>query len=479
MTHDWFPIPLPSKFEVVDPTEFGIKANELEVSRSPDLTLGVSLDADGIDSKDEVFIPGTEWKGSSIHLLTQTGKSGALHDYRRTLASTTTENGHTRSLIVGRAESLSVVFAKSDPLTIVEWLTNVPDLLWTRLTERAERITTTRRRKEATAEDVRNRKSASQDHMEIQLKQPTLSVVRIGVVPAQFVTEGLPIEHPGFIEYHRGPEGLPDVELRRTVRRAFEFLFGGGLGVLGCSELDWNAQPLTVCVTSACVAGGFSRRHAPALLHEDRHNGLDEELVSRLVGRYVELESDYDLNQAIWLYLHSRNAPLEMASGYVGAAFELLCRGYYKLPANESRSRLFPNRLWEAVAKHFNTAVDGLTPSEDTLEDRNRLAEDLAEVKKRVGSLNAVSGSRLNLLFLTDLGLNFGDTERRALAARNNAAHAKQMAPPAPFATLEGYRALHTLFARALFALLGVPVRYFDYSSDGFPVREVTQGQGG
>src|ERR1019366_9107543 len=87
-------------------------------------------------------------------------------------------------------------------------------------------------------------KSFSGDHAELHLQLPTLSRLRIGKSPLSSVTEGVPVEQPGFVEYHAGPEGLPDEPLRHTVRRAFEFLFGAGLGVLGYCELNQSRQPL-------------------------------------------------------------------------------------------------------------------------------------------------------------------------------------------------------------------------------------------
>ena len=473
--NEWSPIQLPQILKVVYPRDFGVATvDELEISRGPDLSLRISLQGDGGFTRDAVKVPGTEWKPSPISLLTQSSQSCTLHHYRSREGSTRTENGRTRTQVVGGAASLSIAFGHGAPLSIVEWLTNVPELIWTRFTERTEPLTTIQREESNAPGGHARIANVSCDHIALQFQLPTLSMIRIGTVPPKFVTEGLPIDRPGFIEYHPGPQGLPDERLRHVARRAFEFLFGGGLGLLGYSELDHSGQPVQVFMNSPYVPGGFGGALPPALLHKYWRNGLDEELVARLVRRFVELESDYDLDRAVWLCLHARNAPLEMAAGYVGAAFEILRRGYYKRPENESRSRLLPSSQWSAVAKRVSEAIDSSMEFECCKSFRN----ELDDLKSRFSGLNDVSGSRLNRLFLSDLGLKFGDTEEMALAARNDAAHANRVDPSENFASLRAYRAAHTLFARGLLTILGGYVRYFDYSTFGFPVRDLSEAQG-
>src|SRR5207249_395894 len=119
--------------------------------------------------------------------------------------------------------------------------------------------------------------------------------------------------------------------------------------------------------------------------------------------------------------------------GYVGAAFELLPRGYYELPENKARSRLLSKPQWRQVAEALVTALAVLKQTNATM------AEQLASIEQGLTGLNKVSGSRLNSIFLTELGLRTGDTERRALQARNDAAHANRL-ETSDFEALRAYR---------------------------------------
>lgn len=76
------------------------------------------------------------------------------------------------------------------------------------------------------------------DYAEIALGLPALASLHIGKVAPEHVTEATAIRGPRFLEFHRGEAGLPTAELRHSVRRSLEFLFGCGLGVLGRTESD-------------------------------------------------------------------------------------------------------------------------------------------------------------------------------------------------------------------------------------------------
>ena len=244
-------------------------------------------------------------------------------------------------------------------------------------------------------------------------------------------------------------------------------------GLLGHCEVDDEGEPVKTTIFSPRVAGGHGTHLQPILLHADRLNYLDENVVASLLKRYLELAEVYEFDRAVWLYLHARNAPIAMASGYVGAAFELLVRGYYERPENTSRSKLMPKPQWKEVSSALRASLE-------TLKERTNVpAETLGAVDSAIvsGGLNRVSGTRLNTMFLTDLGIDIGDIERGALQARNDAAHANRL-EMSDFEALCAYRALHTLFARAFFRLLGVDVRYIDYSTEGFPVKELEERQG-
>jgi hypothetical protein len=174
----------------------------------------------------------------------------------------------------------------------------------------------------------------------------------------------------------------------------------------------------------------------------------------------------------VWMYLHARNAPLEMAAGYVGTALEFLVRGYYEQPQNELRSKLLSNTVFSELLLKMKETVK----TSKTLASNESDADKFEVLSSKLASLTSVSGKKLTEMLLCDLGLENGEVEKRALKARARAVHADSS--DRGFETLTDYRALHTLFARVVFRVLDLDATYVDYSSLNFPSRPLGEKQG-
>jgi len=473
MNFEWLPAPLPQDLALSTPGSIGVASNTVKVYRTPNLELAIEADADGDGKQEEAAVPGTRSTGATLQLV-----RGEITGYKIIHHKTETKGERKHSFIKGEADAFSLLYnpdAQAECSTITEWLANVPRRIWERRTDRQKIITTRRQRDDAGIENQSKSEMFGADYIQIELGLPNLESVLIGTVPPEFVTEGLKIEGPGFVEYRRGPSGLPDESLRRTVIRAIEFLFGSGLGVLGRSEFASGDRLIRAEYTSTYIPGGVGAGHRPALLHpENWQDGLSGATIAPILRRFIELEPSYDLNKAVWLYLHGRNSPLEMAAGYVGAAFEILRRGFYEQPENEARSRLMPKDRWQLVGKEVRRLFADLAQRETLSE----YSDEIQEVERRLAELNKVSGTKLSRLFLSDLHLQYGDVEIKALQARNEAAHAMRFNTSEGFEKLWAYRALQTLFGRVLLRLLAAQVHYFDYSTVGHPLRALETQQG-
>jgi len=477
MPLDWIPLRLPLTVEL--PREGAhMPVCEFEVTRgaAQELVLkGTALGAPTPDAGRESPIP-----GSIDHPIRVECRFGAyvgelIWRGPKSWSEDGTQLDNLKTTATGMAERIILKQRDGKPNYVTEWLTNVPnERIWSRTTERETKVVNSRRRGDATLEDDSTRRSSARDHLEVTIGLPTLREIRFGVAHPEDKKTVDDVGRPGFLEFTAGPSGLPSDELRNSVRRSLEFLFGCGFGVLGWSECDGKGAALRVGLLYSRLAGGVGAPLPPALLHPQWVDGIDEQVVAGFITSYLDHEQHFDLNRVVWLYLHARNAPLDMAAGYVGAAFEIIRRGYYRLPENEARSRRLSPKAWALVLKSLRTQMDTLCLDDDL----KQYASDLEKVKARLGELNQISGTRLNALFLEDLKLGYGDVEEKALHARNDAAHANPLGPEDYVSVLSGYRALHTLLARVVFAALRVDVQYFDYSALGFPNRRLAEHQG-
>ena len=223
---EWHPILFPSEFGITSPGALSLdERSKLLVSRTSDLRLLVSIKP-GATSPKSAPIPGTPVQTAEVDLQAIDGAVAMLRGFR-TRSRSALE-------IVADAESLELCSPRNDTIALVEWVIHMPDLVWPRFTQRNDRSTKARQRegdqRQANEEQVST--SDTFDHARIKLALPTLKELLIGSVDRKFVVEGDAARDPGFLEFTRGPQGLPNERLRHGVKRGLELFFGGGLGLL-------------------------------------------------------------------------------------------------------------------------------------------------------------------------------------------------------------------------------------------------------
>ncbi|RJO60559.1 MAG: hypothetical protein C4542_08875 [Dehalococcoidia bacterium] len=465
MSIDWLPFSLPKKFRVGDPSSLLSKAAEIEVSRSPDYRLSITAIGGGAPKRDKLDTEAIRER-IDLDLLGEPFLQGKLIGYFPSNLSTnfkfkdapvTKENGI--------ADRLHIFYRKSETATaITEWVVNFPDdRHWPRTTDRESIVTEWIERDSAKIrENVLKTSSASHDHARINLDLPTVSFIRFGQITTDQVNEPFKVKRPGFIEYSAGGKGLPDEKLRYSIRMALAFIFGCGFGVLGRTETSADGYPIVATAISAFIPGGENFPTPPVLLHERSLDDVDEALVTEFLKRYIQCEAVKQLDLAVWLYLYSFSAPLNMAAGYLGGAFEILRRYFYSLASNEHKTRLLPKTIWKTISSEIFNTIDKIIVTEKQVE----FASQLEEIKSRVGGLNSVSGTKLNTLLLEDLGIQYGIIEQDALKARNDSVHANSLGSEGYLETLRRKKALHTLVARVFFRVLQFDdIYYLDYSA--------------
>jgi hypothetical protein len=479
MSLEWLPVQLPLTLEIYSPGELDALVpgvHTVSISRADDLSLEIMLES-AVDPSSEGFKDpigkakaGTTVQTTNIEFESTSLGSVTLEGYHATSWEPQEHAGQTGIVVKGRA--WKVLTSQNDDCSssLTLWLSNIPEfVIWARTTRRVQTAKWTRKRGdvEVTTQAPEGR-GTSLDHIEIEIGIPTLGRVQFGAVPRDMADA----PDPGFLEFHAGPDGLPSQEIRHSVRNALEFLLGTRLPEIGWSEFSKEGDLLQAGLLSNHLRQAKAAQ--PPGLFDSGLQRLDETTVQTFVSNYLLLREHYDLDRAVWLFLKAQQAPLDMCAAYVGGAIEVLARGYYDRPENKARSQMLPKLSWKRVHRSIRVLLDEHAESEE-LRD---VADEIEAIKARLGNLNAVSGSKLNLMFLDDLGLEHSDVEHKALLARNNAAHANKLEPSDYPDTHANYRGLQTLFARCLFRLLGVETNYIDYSSLGYPARPISDKQG-
>ncbi len=467
MTVEWLPISLP--YEVSTTAETGTGARSIRCERDSNLGLKTTSQAPEQAQRLPDGVPGTPVHETDLQVRDALGQRGILRGYFPSGTQTSADPFRVRGKVFGSASELQIFHGDGPVVSLFEWFDNLPHRVWPRITVWTAAQTTRTRGLDISLSKPGG-PGSSRDYAELELGLPTLSRIRFGAVSPEFLANKTEAQRPGFIQYTKGLEGMPDPQLRHSIRRALEFLFGCGFTVLGQTSVNEGGGLVASVALSAYLPGGSSTAEPPALLHPEWRDAINETWVASFVRGYLaKIDASFDLNRAVWLFLHARSAPVDMAGGFLGAAFEILSRGYFEQPGTAERSKLLPRAEWTTLRLEMEALL------EKAAGDRVKLDK----IKNRLSNLNAESGTQQHLNFVEDLGFSDSkDAIRQAIAARNDAAHGNFIEDTQWRATYIGGKKLQTLFARALLALTGSEMKYFDYSAVGFPVKDLKIAQG-
>ena len=473
-TYEWLCIETPRAYAVLEGEAIGFPATTVKLHRDDSYQLLVTAQGPGRVAR-STGVAGTPVETSQLVLEYSIGQELVIEGYYSATGTTTHNFQDGESTILqGSAHAVIVRFSDRPVNRIVLWLCNLPDdILWPDKTERTRTESHTRERTgQALSESPHRNESFGRDHAQLTLNLPTLSAVWVGYIDSTGVPAATEVVSPGFVEFIAGSEGLPSTELQHTVLCALGHLFGGGLGVLGRTELDGDASVVRATLENPYAAGN-GQGQKPYLLDERSSNSLDSRRVEAFLRSYIDHQESFNLNRVVWLLHHSAAATVDMASSYAGVAFEVLRSRFFKQPENRSESNLLDSDHWGALCEKLeSTILDELTA--DT-ESHIREAYEL--VSSGLSGLNYVSNQALNLRLLDSLRLNFGKVEENALQSRNRSAHGAPIRPGEERIWVVRAAALQTLTCRVILALLGLNWNYRDYASVGFPLRRLRDAQ--
>lgn len=268
---------------------------------------------------------------------------------------------------------------------------------------------------------------------------------------------------PGYILYC----GTPDEETRRKIRTVLSFALGIYLVHLGHSTYtsDWKLASFQAISAYSLDMNVFGMPTLPpALLGIRGHNLIETSQVARLVdGLYVKYE-ELDFGNLSWGYWHALCAPLHIKAVHFGAIIEALQRSYIDLYPKEFSTKVITVPMkWKSFAESVSALVGDL----DLSDDQKKV------LRENVGNLNLVPARTVTEELFKRIGLELGRDEYGAWRRRNAAAHGREMEAGTEREVIRDSYLLRVLFHRMILKIVNGSDRYYDYASQGHPLRNL------
>lgn len=273
------------------------------------------------------------------------------------------------------------------------------------------------------------------------------------------------------VEYRDGWGGVPEEETRRSIANAVSFLMGRPLVGVGHTVFDEQGRtledtalsPLQKDLVSMCQRA----EHPPVSLDEKRPTYRFETLMAEFVPRYLELNGEFDFDNVLWGYWLFEELPLGANLPVLATSVEMLKRTWYASRQSKSRGVYMPKKEFDALLGEELTAI----------EEKLREIEYGDRMASRMRNAFNLGSNESMEVFLEELGLPIGSTERSAMRARNPMAHgsAALLDESRHQETVNDTLSYRTLFNRIMLKILGYDGAYIDYSAKEWPERPLDE----
>jgi hypothetical protein len=171
----------------------------------------------------------------------------------------------------------------------------------------------------------------------------------------------------------------------------------------------------------------------------------------------------------LWL---GQVSPLDVRAAHLGAAIESLRDSYYNL-----ETTLLPKNVWKtAIKAPLLKTFDDVTAN---LDEATKESAAINILRNKLGNLNDKSSNMKYEEFFDLISLNIGKVEKAALRERNRPAHGSRYSSNQYPGLAMTTNALYTLFNRIVLKLTNAADCYIDYSTYGYPVRDIDHPLGG
>ncbi len=263
---------------------------------------------------------------------------------------------------------------------------------------------------------------------------------------------------------------FPDLETRSALGEIVSFVLGRRMMRVGSTTFDptgsvieeesvnpWGSNIRTLC---------RSADHPPVPFHYD--GAALELLLVDLVPRYLAAREPLGLSDALWSYWIAKESPASIDLPIFAAAVEALKRNWFSSTRSKSKGLHMSKDAFDAITG------DLIAELQKRLQEKG--AAD--EIGRTLAGANRMGFTVQLRAFFDEIKLTVGKREKAALDARHRSAHGagaeEELENLARFGN-----AYRTLFDRVFLRLLGYEGRYVDRTTEGHPLRDLSDAAGG
>jgi len=285
---------------------------------------------------------------------------------------------------------------------------------------------------------------------------------------------------PGFIEFSDINNCLPSENTKQIILASLSFTIGRQVVSAGSTSLAEGGDRVSYTVKKVYLLGQENAYKQPSMPPTPldptlQQNFVDENKVSSIVNAVAAKMKDLNMEYPLFLLWLGQVSPLDVRAAHLGAAIESLRDSY--CVSCKLDTTLLPKNVWKtAIEEPLLKTFDDVTAN---LDESIKESAEIKILRNKLGNLNDKSSNMKYDEFFDLISLKIGKVENAGLKERNRAAHGSPYSSAQYPGLVMTTNALYTLFNRIVLKLTNAADCYIDYSTDGYPVRDIDHPLGG
>lgn len=268
------------------------------------------------------------------------------------------------------------------------------------------------------------------------------------------------------IEYRTSLGCIPTIEMREGISEIVSFVIGRHLMHIGSTEYDVEGRPIKQMALSPWYSNAVHICNKPDLppIELSHKWELIEEILGKIVPRYLNLRNDLNLSPALWRYWISKNTPIGANLPILAAGIEILAQAWFASKESQIKGAYMKKDDYDKLLEEEFEKISQKLKNEKYCDNM------IGRIKN---AFNMGVNDRL-LIFFDEIGLKIGEVEKSAIKARNLMAHGYVPLNDSEWdKMIQKTYVYDTLFNRAVLKILGYEGNYIDRSVLGWPERHI------
>jgi hypothetical protein len=266
------------------------------------------------------------------------------------------------------------------------------------------------------------------------------------------------------------PAPIPDADTRMAIGEIVSFVLGRRMMRVGSTAFDaagWSIEDESVNPWATNIRALCRNPDLPPAPYNYSGATL-EAMLTHLIPRYLASREPLKLKDALWTYWIAKESSVSIDLPIFAAAVESLKKAWFASTRSKSKGLHLAKDVYDELAGDLIAQLG--------VRIRERNAPE--EILKNIAGANRMGLGEQMRAFFDEIALPIGKQEKAAINARHRAAHGSPRGEELVELVKFG-NAYRTLFERVFLRLLGFEGLYVDRTTEGHPLRRLTEPAGG